>query len=206
MTILTTAFHNNAIERRQSEATAAEALKRQQAAEQKMREEKEEREAEEQRKVAADMAAEQEREAQQRQLEKAREEQTKREEESRRAEKERSAKFEQERLAALREREQEEAKRREAVIKTLADALNKVASGNLSIRLYAPFDDAYEQLRQDFNHAVAKLTASFGTIASNSSLIHEGARGLQGAAETLHTRTQQQTTALQGTTRSDIYH
>jgi methyl-accepting chemotaxis protein len=121
------------------------------------------------------------------------------------------------RLAAMRE-EQNAAQAREAamrdeverdraatqaaqtrVVNRLADGLSRLSQGDLTHRLAEPFGDEYEQLRTDFNAAVAKLQDAMQIIAANAGQIGSGAEEIAQASDDLSRRTEQQAASLEET-------
>ena len=53
-----------------------------------------------------------------------------------------------------------------AVVRALAQALNRVAEGDLTYRLTEGFADTYKQVRDDFNGAIAQLQDTIRAIAA----------------------------------------
>jgi methyl-accepting chemotaxis protein len=118
-----------------------------------------------------------------------------------------SARLEQEseRQAAERSRVQNEAERRAAeaeratVVAALADALARVAGGELTIRLSTPFPAEYESLRSDFNHAVAALDDLISGIGGATAGVDSGSTEIAHAADDLARRTETQAASLEET-------
>jgi methyl-accepting chemotaxis protein len=123
----------------------------------------------------------------------------------------------QERLAAMRDQQEtmqareastrEEVEReREAaqavqtqVVESLADGLARLSQGDLTHRLNVPFRTDYEQVRTDFNAAVAKLQVAMQVISDNASQIGSGAEEIANASDDLSRRTEQQAANLEET-------
>jgi len=159
----------------------------------------------EKRQLEADEArAHAEREAEQRE---------KAEAERRREAEERDRQAERER--ADRARDAEEAARRDAirdaadrerqvsaaaqnlVVTALADGLRRLADGDLRVQIEQRFEDGYEQLRVDFNAAVASLATAIGDIRDSALSIHAGSGSIAAAAEDLSRRTEQSAATLE---------
>ncbi len=105
---------------------------------------------------------------------------------------------EQARVAAEAERE-EAAQRQHVVVRSLAEGLDRLSGGDLVYRLATPFADDYEQLRSDFNTAMAKLLETMQIVAANAETIRSGAGEISTASEHLARRTEQQAASLEQT-------
>jgi methyl-accepting chemotaxis protein len=103
--------------------------------------------------------------------------------------------------AELREQEiqQVRAEVQARVVRDLATGLNRLASGDLNFRLDTQFEAEYEQLRKDFNGAVAKLEDTLRTIIGAVNNIRSGAGEIGSAADDLSRRTEQQAAGLEET-------
>jgi len=91
------------------------------------------------------------------------------------------------------------AQEQNAVVAALGDGLERLADGDLTIRLDQAFAADYEGLRRDFNAAVERLKAAMGEIAGGSGAIRSGAGEIAQAADNLSRRTEQQAAALEET-------
>ena len=159
----------------------------------------------EQRRLQAEEARSRaEREAEQRQAAEA---------ERRREIQERERQAEQERLD--RAREMAEAAEREAmrdavererqisaaaqdrVVSALANGLRRLADGDLRVKIDERFEESYDQLRIDFNGAVASLATAIGDIRDSALSIHAGSGSIAAAAEDLSRRTEQSAATLE---------
>ena len=60
------------------------------------------------------------------------------------------------------------------MVSTLAGGLERLAAGDLTVRLATTFPGDYEKLRNDFNDAVAKLEKALSAIAVSTSAIRSG--------------------------------
>jgi methyl-accepting chemotaxis protein len=110
-----------------------------------------------------------------------------------------------ERKAAEQGRAQNEAERRAAeaertaVVAALAEALARVAAGELTIRLSTPFPTQYEGLRSDFNDAVTALDDLISVIGAATSGVDTGSTEIALAADDLARRTENQAASLEET-------
>ena len=85
---------------------------------------------------------------------------------------------------------------RDLIISSLGDALERLAIGDLSIRLHNHFPDAVEQVRIDFNASVEALGGVMESILEATHAVSEGAIELSRAAERLSSRTDQQAASV----------
>jgi methyl-accepting chemotaxis protein len=85
------------------------------------------------------------------------------------------------------------------VVGSLANGLERLAAGDLTIRLNEGFPGAYEKLRNDFNDAVVKLEKALSAIAASTSAIRSGGSEISGAADDLSQRTERQAATLEET-------
>jgi methyl-accepting chemotaxis protein len=113
------------------------------------------------------------------------------------AERMRSA-AETDRLAAERERAARAAELAR-VVETLAGGLGALSDGVLNQRLDQAFDGEYEQLRRDYNGAVAKLEAAMSSVVTAVAAITSGTSEITQAADDLSRRTEQQAASLEET-------
>jgi len=81
----------------------------------------------------------------------------------------------------------------------LADALNAMASGDLTHRINIPFAQRSETLKTDFNAAVAKLQEAMQAISGSTGGISNGSDEIAMAADDLSRRTEQQAASLEET-------
>lgn len=119
----------------------------------------------------------------------------------------REAEKEAERQAREREREMAQAARdaekaAEAqmineTIKTLGKGLDELAGGNLAYRIDTSFSSEFEQLRRDFNSAVAKLSQVLKNVSESSHQIKSSGGEISNASKELAGRTERQATNLQ---------
>ena len=101
-----------------------------------------------------------------------------------------------EQAAEARDRAVEQA----GVVNALGAALNGLAKGNLSTPLEASFPAVYEQLRKDYNLALAHLRETMQAIDHSAMGVRHSADEIMQAADDLSRRTEQQAAALEETT------
>ncbi len=76
------------------------------------------------------------------------------------------------------------------IVSTLAEALRKLAAGDLTARITEEFGEGYEQLRHDFNEAVQTLDGVVNLIADSSETIFTNSGEISHAADDLAQRTE----------------
>ena len=86
-----------------------------------------------------------------------------------------------------------------AMAETLARALSRLASGDLTCRINTPLAARYEQLKADFNATVDGLREAMGLIARHTAGIRTGADEISLASDDLSRRTEQQAASLEET-------
>ncbi|WP_374574335.1 methyl-accepting chemotaxis protein [Phenylobacterium sp.] len=96
---------------------------------------------------------------------------------------------------AERERLQQE---QSIVVDGLKSGLSQLAGGDLTVRM-SQIPDAYAQVGEDFNEAVAHLDDFMGAIYANVEAIRGGAGEIGSAADDLSRRTEQQAASLEET-------
>lgn len=105
-------------------------------------------------------------------------------------------KFDEDRLA----REQLDAAAADAIqssVKILGDGLRRLSDGDLTVVIHEPFGMELDELRQNFNTSVEKLSAALSEVDRTVRLITDGAQEMRTAAEDLFGRTQTQAAALE---------
>ncbi len=85
------------------------------------------------------------------------------------------------------------------VVNSLAQALDSLASGDLTYRLEREFPGDYRKLRDDFNAASAKLEEAMRAIAGATASIQSGAGEISHSADDLSRRTEHQAATLEQT-------
>ncbi len=87
----------------------------------------------------------------------------------------------------------------EIVVASLAESLQKLSAGDLSIRLETRFSSEYEKIRENFNDAVTRLEGVMGQVAGSAGDVNAGSREISIAADDLSRRTEQQAASLEET-------
>ncbi|CAN7511752.1 MULTISPECIES: methyl-accepting chemotaxis protein [Ensifer] len=81
----------------------------------------------------------------------------------------------------------------------LATGLQRLADGDLAVRLEEPFSAEFEQLRHDLNKAAAQLNDAMLAVADSAGNIGMGTREISQSADDLSKRTEQQAASLEET-------
>ncbi|SIQ20565.1 methyl-accepting chemotaxis protein [Rhizobium sp. RU35A] len=84
-------------------------------------------------------------------------------------------------------------------VDNLADALSRLADGDVSHRIATPFTESLDQVRHDFNQSAEKLQAALLAVSRNAQGIDAGANEIKSAANDLAKRTEQQAAAVEET-------
>ncbi len=103
-----------------------------------------------------------------------------------------------ERQAREAERTRDSGRVQEAVA-SLADALGRLASGDMTCRIEKPFDGDLDRLREDFNASVSRLSDALREVGENARAIDAGASQIRAAADDLSRRTEQQAASVEET-------
>ena len=77
----------------------------------------------------------------------------------------------------------------------LAEGLERLAAGQLTVRLTDAFPAGYQKLRDDFNIAMDQLQAAMGEIQAIAFGIRSGGDEIARSAQDLSSRTEQQASA-----------
>jgi methyl-accepting chemotaxis protein len=85
------------------------------------------------------------------------------------------------------------------VVSSLAEALERLAAGDLTIQINTAFPGAYEKLRTDFNRAVTELESALTAIARATFAIRSGGVEIARGAQELSQRTERQAATLEET-------
>lgn len=93
--------------------------------------------------------------------------------------------------------EQQESQR--AVVEQLANALDELASGNLSWKLEVEFPSEYETLRENFNSTVETMNTMMRSIVENANEIRGRAEEISSSSDDLSQRTESQAATLEET-------
>jgi methyl-accepting chemotaxis protein len=105
---------------------------------------------------------------------------------------------EQERIERERRQTQEAAEVRFAV-ESIGHALNELSSGKLNYRIESVFAERLDQVRLDFNEAVARLEDAMRRVGQNAQAIAAGSNQIRAAADDLSKRTEQQAASVEET-------
>ncbi|ENN88097.1 Methyl-accepting chemotaxis protein [Rhizobium freirei PRF 81] len=84
-------------------------------------------------------------------------------------------------------------------VRTVGDALSKLALGDLSFSLNRHFAKDFEALRENMNSAMQQLGETLASVSRSTGLIDDGAREISDGASNLSRRTEQQAAALEET-------
>lgn len=84
-------------------------------------------------------------------------------------------------------------------VESLAGSLQALSDGDLTQEIDMPFIPSLEELRTDFNAAVAKLRSAMHSVAENASAISAGAQQIRSASDDLSKRTEQQAASVEET-------
>jgi len=85
---------------------------------------------------------------------------------------------------------------------SLADGLTRLAKGDLSFQLSHGFTEEYQQIRDDFNRAMAQLKETIGAISSSTNEVASAASEIATATTDLSQRTEEQAASLEETSAS----
>ncbi|MGO4685175.1 methyl-accepting chemotaxis protein [Hyphomicrobium sp. 2TAF46] len=109
-----------------------------------------------------------------------------------------AANVEKERIAR-QEQEARDAANVKFAVDSLAAGLSHLSDGDVSYRIGAPFTDALDQVRHDFNNSAEKLETALTQVAKNARSIEASSDEIRSAADDLAKRTEQQAAALEET-------
>ena len=88
---------------------------------------------------------------------------------------------------------------RAGVLEAFGAALDKLAAGDLTVRIRARLPLVYDKLRTDFNAAIDKLTTVVEGVVASSRALQVGTSEISAASEDLSRRTERQASNLQET-------
>lgn len=94
---------------------------------------------------------------------------------------------------------EEEARQIKIAVDELGGGLNRLADGDLTVRLETPFREELEVLRIDFNTSVEKLNKTMAEVTENIAAINGDAGEMRSGADDLSRRTEQQAASLEET-------
>ena len=89
--------------------------------------------------------------------------------------------------------------KQDAVVTTMKTELAKLAEGNLTIKIEQPFSEEYEELRNNFNDAVASLHTAIQKVHQAAGQIDTTTRATHAATSELSKRTENQAATLEET-------
>ncbi|MDE2405335.1 MAG: methyl-accepting chemotaxis protein [Sphingomonadales bacterium] len=98
--------------------------------------------------------------------------------------------------ASQQERARRDAEQRQ-VVEAIEQGLKALAAGELGCRIEQRFPPAFEELRSNFNSALADLNTLVGSVAQCSGEIQNGAREIRMAADDLARRTESQASSVE---------
>ena len=104
-----------------------------------------------------------------------------------------------ERAGAESERRRNEAEQT-AVVAALASNLVKIADCDLTARIEVDFHGRYEQIKLDFNAAIARLEETILSVVTGVRTITAGSQEIAAASDDLSRRTEQQASSLEEST------
>ena len=88
------------------------------------------------------------------------------------------------------------------VVRALAEGLGRLSAGDLTFRLSDGFTNAYAQIRDDFNEAIAQLQETIGAIAAATHEVSNTAAEISSSTTDLSQRTEQQAASIEETSAS----
>jgi methyl-accepting chemotaxis protein len=86
-----------------------------------------------------------------------------------------------------------------AVVRSLAEGLEKLSGGDLTFRINETFVADYEMLRTHFNQSVSQLQDMMRTVVVRTEALRDGGADISQASEDLSRRTEQQAASLEET-------
>ena len=93
----------------------------------------------------------------------------------------------------------EEQRHAETAVAVLGDALDRLADGDLTVRIETTLHGTSDQLRLNFNRSVDKLQQTMTRVSANTQAIHAGTQDMSTASDSLSHRTEQQAANLEET-------
>ncbi|MCP1242533.1 HAMP domain-containing protein [Acetobacter lambici] len=97
------------------------------------------------------------------------------------------------------ERTEEAARQLKVATDSLADGLQKMAGGDLSVQIRTRFAPDLEPLRENFNQSIEQLAGAFMGVSGSAHSIGNSTQELATAADNLSRRTEQQAATLEET-------
>ncbi|WP_296084958.1 methyl-accepting chemotaxis protein [uncultured Agrobacterium sp.] len=100
---------------------------------------------------------------------------------------------------AREEQKANEAANTQFAVDNLANALSRLAEGDVSYRISQPFVAHLDTVRENFNSSAEKLQSALTRVAENARGIDAGANEIRAAADDLAKRTEQQAASVEET-------
>lgn len=88
---------------------------------------------------------------------------------------------------------------RVTAVREIADALQRLANGDLGCKITSSFSGAFEPMRGNFNETVEQLSTALSAVSRSANVIEMGAKEIAEASNDLSRRTEQQAAALEET-------
>jgi len=95
--------------------------------------------------------------------------------------------------------EQERVQEQAEIVEKLTEGLTHLRDGDLGFNIQAPFPDAYELLRIDFNKSMETLNHALSQVVDSAESIRSGSQEISQAADDLSNRTENQAATLEQT-------
>ena len=94
---------------------------------------------------------------------------------------------------------QESRKAQEKIVDALSSGLKQLSQNQLDFKITEPFPGAYDELRKDFNSALASLCGTIGSVRGAAASVLNGASEIRAASDDLALRNEQQAASLEET-------
>ncbi|MFL4469788.1 methyl-accepting chemotaxis protein [Tateyamaria armeniaca] len=88
------------------------------------------------------------------------------------------------------------------VVTALRSGLERIAEGDLTGQITAPFPDSYEVLRHDYNRALKTLSSALGEVSNNTNDLLDRVAAVGSSAAALAARTERQVASLEATSQA----
>jgi methyl-accepting chemotaxis protein len=92
---------------------------------------------------------------------------------------------------------QESREAQEIIVGELSDGLKRMAKNELDFELNKPFPGKYDELRRDFNEALASLSGAISSVRAAAARVLNGASEIRSASDDLAVRNEQQAASLE---------
>jgi len=99
----------------------------------------------------------------------------------------------------LRAAEESKAAQTELLVSSVGTGLERLAQGDLTVRIDSDLSGPFAKLKADFNNALEELSATLGAVSQASGGVHTGAGEISQASNDLSRRTEQQAASLEET-------